>query len=486
MNAIAARMARTNPMADAWAALRASTSRRHRMWMLAMSAVMLLAACALSAFAPHGGAQSNTAGMLAALANFALWSGLFGRLALLRSQAVTGCTPGVAGAIRAAVAGGAALTVLLPGGLLLAAGLAPTPAFAMPALGALAGLLFVLMPSPLAAALCMAPGLAGMLLRDMPGQLEDRIGIDLFSMMFLPLLILIGTLAAAWCWGRVARMTDPAAIPRWRRPMVMFNPMNAMDLGATSTDTGVPGMHTHTGWLAPVIRIDTAGPHDPHAAIGALLGGPMGQVAPRDAARQWGLIAFAVAVVVFIPFHGDIAFLRDAALFGALIGLLAGGWTLAMRLDRQRQRPSGEYAELALLPGVGAPRLALLRGVLRRLGQLMLVALAALLLLAWVRDTSGSQVALLIAMFAGVAAASVFMCLVALAGPGLATIRMGLTMLPLLVTTFATLLVVMLRIPAGSVLIWGAVWAVLTCGYLAAALVPFQTFRNRAHAFLID
>ncbi|MDR7194793.1 hypothetical protein [Luteimonas terrae] len=490
MNAVAVPSVRAAGVADAIAALRVSTSRRHQVWLLVTYAALLLAAGALAVLAPGTASRSNLTGMFAAMANFALWAGLFGRLVLLRGQATHGCMPGVAAATRTAVAIGVALTLLLPGTLLLAAGFAPVPAFGTPAIGALAGLLFVLMPSPLAAALCVAPGVVGLTPRETLVRAERAIGIELFSMSSLPLLILVGTLAATWYWSRVARITDPGAIPRWRRPMVLFDPMNAMGYGATQTDADHPGLSTHSGWLAPVIRSDTAGPHSPQASISAVLAGPMGQVTPRQAVKEWALVALAITAVLLTPFPGESAFLRDALLLGGLIGLLGGGWTLALRLDRRRQRQSGEFVELALLPGLGDParaRRLLQRGVLRRIGQLMGVALAAALLLAWVIDAPSQQLALIVLMLAGAAAGSWLMCLVALAGTGLGTLRMGLVMLPLLLATASTLMIVMLRIPIGASLpAWSAGWVLLICAYLAAARVSLRTFQRRAHAFLVD
>lgn len=490
MNAVASSLPGRSFWGDAFAALRACTSRRHQLWTLSICTTLLVASGALAVAVPAGDDRSGLAGGAAALANFTLWSGLIGRLVLLRSQAAAWRMPGVAAATRAAVALGAALTILLPGALLLAAGLAASQAFGIPALGACAGLLFVLMPSPAVLVLCMVPAVVGMIPVEARVFAERAFGSDVFSVSALPLLLALGALAASWAWIRAVRIDNLESVPQWRRPLVMFNPMNALDFGATPTDRTEQGLQTRAGWLAPVSRVDIAGPHDPRAAIGALLGGPMGQVAPREAARQWTLFALTLVAILVIPVRGDAVLLRDALLVGGLVGVLAGGWTLALRLDRQRQRLSGELTELALMPGLGDPqaaRKALLESVMRRLGELMLVALAALLLLAWVRDMPWNHINLLLGMMAGVAAGSVLMCLVALAGSGLATVRMGVAMLPLVSMTAATLFVVMQRIPLGGAAAgWGAAWALLTCGYLMSAWRPLQTFRRRAHAFLVD
>jgi|GEM_PF-1022108 len=490
MNAVAAPATRAVALADAFASLKASTSVRHRAWMLIVSAAMLLMAAAVATFVSESTNRADIITLFAMLANFVLWSGLFGRLVLLRSQSTHGCIPGVLAATRLAMSAGVAGTVLLPGVLLLAAGVEPVRAFTIPALGALAGLLFVLAPPLVVGALFMLPALVNLMPQAVVAPLHDMPGIALLSAAKLPLLVAIGSLAAIWLWTRASQIADPESVPRWRRPMVMFNPDNPMDFGASHSDTSAQNLHGAAGWLAPATRADNAGPHDPGAAIGAALGGAMGRVAPRDAVRQWSLVALLVAAVLVIPFRGDSLLIRDGLLIGGLVGLLAAGWTLAMRLDRQRQRQSGEFVELALLPGLGDTHAAsarLLQGVMRRLAQLMLVALGALLLVAWVRETPWPHLALLVAMLSGVGAGSVLMCLVALSGTWLRTIRMGLVMLPLMVASAASLMVVAIRIPIeGHLWAWGATWAVLTAAYLAGARHPLSKFRARAHAFVID
>ncbi|MCD9006818.1 hypothetical protein LDO31_11330 [Luteimonas sp. XNQY3] len=490
MSAIVMPTPRIGGPADALAALRASTSGRHRVWMLVVAATMLCLAGVVAVLAPVDSNRYDFIALFAVLANFVLWSGLLGRLVLLRSQAMHGCMPGIHAASRLAVSLGVLVTVLLPGVLLLAAGVEPVRAFAIPALGALAGLLFVLAPPPVVGVMFMLPGMIHLVPRDVFAALERAFGIELFPSAPLPLLVAVCTVTVIWLWTRASRIADPESIPRWRRPMVMFNPGNAMDFGTGDTDATARDLQGRTGWLVPATRADNAGPHDPRSAIGAALGGAMGQVAPREARRQWALIALAVSALLVIPFRGDSLLVRDGLLVGGLVGLLAAGWTLAMRLDRQRQRPSGEFAELALLPGLGDPRAArrsLLQGVMHRLARLMLVAFAALLLFAWIREIAWPHFALLVAMLVGVGAGSVLMCLVALAGPGLRSIRMGLVMLPLMIAATATLMVVAIGIPIdGNLPAWATTWTLLTCAYLGAATRPLRKFHARAHAFVLE
>jgi len=480
VNAAAMPAPRQGGLAAALAAMRVSTTRRHRGWMLAVYVTLLVAACLLGLFIPGEDSRADGLAFFVVIANFSVWAGWLARLLLLQSQATSLQAPGIAAAVRHALALAVAVTVVIPGIVLSALGVPAPTAFGASALGVLGGLLFALMPWPGAIALLTVPAAVPSLSPYLPP----------IAFPYKAAAVAVGVLVLVACWRSVLRSPDPSAIPAWRRPVMLQAPGGMVAWTDPQIAATADAPRVHEGWLAAMPRPGHAGPHRPGAALDALLAGPMGYVAPRVAARQWGLVALAVVAVLTIPFRGDTPLVRDALLIGGAVGLLAGGWTLAMRLERQRRRVSGELAELALLPGLGDPATAagrLLRRVMVRLGQLMLFALAGLLLLAWVRDMAWSQVALLIGMLAGVSAASGLMCLAALAARNLASWRMFLVMLPLLVASTVTLMVTMIRIPVEPhAFVWATVWTVLTIGYSVAACVPLRRFRARPHAFLLD
>lgn len=485
MNAVAPR---PGVFTTAWAVMRAATSRRHRAWMGIGLALLAVPAIVVACVAQDPRRVLVALTVFVAVANLMLWSGWFGRLALLQMQSAQGCVPGIRGAIAGTLTLGATLTVLLPGLALTLAGAAPVQAIGTPALGALGGLLFVLVPMPLAAALVMLPSIGASSLRTL---VERHAGfataIPANGMLLAAVAVALALVA--WRWKAVVRMHDANSVPTWRRPAVLARPQNAMDFGATPEDADANEWQARSGWMAPVTRADDAGPHDPAAAIGACLGGAMGRVAFRDALKQWSLVAGLVLVAFVVPFRGDSVMIRDALLLGGVVGLLGSGWNLALRLQRQRLRTSGEFAELALLPGLGtadAARGALLRRLRQRLGMLLLTAFAGLMLLAWFRDSGPMHIGLLVTLWIGVCAGSLLMCLTPLAGRRLDSFRVFFTMLPLVLLTIATMLTAFLRLAPGdfpNALF--ACWCVLVVVYAVMCRPLLRAFHARPHAFLM-
>ncbi|PBS12747.1 hypothetical protein CMZ82_07740 [Lysobacteraceae bacterium NML93-0792] len=480
MNAVTMPAPAQGRLGAAMAALRVATTRRHRNWMLVVYVMLLAVACLLGIFIPGEASRTEGLAFFVMAANFSVWAGWLARLVLLQSQAAGLRAPGIAAAVRHALAVAATITVVLPAVALVALGVPAPTALGAAALGVLGGLLFALVPWPAAIALLALPAVAGALSPHLPS----------LTAPYRAAAVGLGVLVLIACWRNVLRSPDPDSIPAWRRPVMLQAPGGMVAWTDPQIAAAPDARRVHEGWLVAMPRPTRAGPHSARATVDALLAGPMGYVAPRTAARQWAVMALLVVAVLAIPFRGDTPLVRNALLIGGVVGLLAGGWTLAMRLERQRRRVSGELAELALLPGLGEPDTAaarLLRSVMGRLGQLMVFAAAGLMFVAWVRGTSWSHVALLTGMLAGIGAASVLMCLAALAGRRVASWRMFLVMLPLLVASTGTLMVTMIGIPvAPYAFAWALVWSVLALAYLAGAGVPLRRFRARPHAFLLD
>jgi len=448
--------------------------------MLAIYLTLLASACLLGIFVPAESSRAEGLGFFVAIANFSVWAGWLSRLVLLQKEAASLQAPGIAAAVSRALLYAAVLSVFLPGLALLALGVPAATAFGASAVGVLGGLLFALMPWPAAIGLLMVPAAAPALAPYLPPM----------GPFALVAAAAFGLLMLVTCWRSVVRSADPADIPAWRRPVMLQAPGGMVAWTDPKVAAAPDAPRIHEGWLVAMPRPDHAGPHAPRAAIDALLAGPMGYVAKRTVLRQWALMAFLVLAVLMIPFRGDAPLVRDALLIGGVVGLLGGGWTLAMRLERQRRRVSGELAELALLPGLGDPGTAaarLVRSIGMRLTQLMLFALAGLLLLARVQALALSHVVMLVGLSAGVSAASAFLCASVLAGRHLASWRTGLIMSPMLVAAIATLMLTLLRNPLPThALAWPLVWTVLTAAYLVAVRSPLRSVRARPHAFLLD
>lgn len=489
MNAAIARAFSQTTLPTTLAVLRAATSLRQRVWASALCLILVLLAVFGSRSA---GGPAQTPQFLIALlilGNMILWNAWFARLALLQTQFANACLPGIRTAIARTLLIGAVATVLLPGTLLAVAGADPLRAIGMPALAALVGLLVMLIPWPLALTVMtvfiLTPTFVELLLSRLDPSLHGALRLS----VVLPALIAVTASLVAWRWSNVVRTHEPEGIPRWRRAIVFDHQAGVIESGVAPGGIGAHQWRAPAGWLSPSTRVDIAGPHDPAGAIGACLGGAMGSAAPRDAVKRWGLIAALIVVLLAVPLSDSLISLRDALLCGGVIGLLASGWSLAFRLDRQRQRLSGEFSELSLLPGLGTRENAseaLLRRMMRRLGQLMLFVLVALSLFAWQRGMPAIHLALMAAMWVGASAGSLMLCIRALAGWPVDSAWTFVMMVPLIALVTMTMTIGFLRLPADRLAVGLLVaWPLVTFLYLAGARLMLERFRARPHAFLM-
>ncbi|VXB20178.1 conserved membrane hypothetical protein [Luteimonas sp. 9C] len=480
MNALTMSSSR-GPLDRAGAALGASTVRRQRFFLTAIYACLMLAAVLLGVFVSDtSDARPTGLGFFALMANFSIWGGWFARVLLLQAASMRLRMPDMTGTTVRALSLAALITIPLPALVLSGLGVEAPVAIGAPLLGALAGILFSVMPWPAACALLALPGLVQML----PFRISD--------MGAVPIVVASSAVLALMYVGvrMVVRTGDPAGVPTWRRPVMLYAPSGMAAWTQPDGRATPDASREREGWLFAMPRPAHAGPHAPGAAIDTLLAGVMGYVSRRDAVRQWVALLLAAAVIAVVPFRGDTPLIRDALMVGASIGLLAGGWTLAMRLERQRQRPSAEVPELALLPGLGAPPQmisVLLHSAMRRLVHLMLAALAALLFLAWLRASGWAYAALLVGVTVATAAASAWMCTRALGPSRVQSWHTFVAMLPLIVTATWAMLVVMIELPVTPhAILWAVTLIVLILGYLAAARLERRRMRDRSHAFLLD
>lgn len=466
-------------LADGMAAMRAVTTARDWRWVAgcyAFGLAMGVAGELLSWRADKPGPDWMTLCVLGS--NFALWATGLARLVLVEKRSFELRLPGVTRAVRRATALGFCIAVLVPAALLAGFGASPALALLVPALAALAGLLFALLPISVSLGLFMLAVVLTPLYPAIPGTAGPALAAALCAS---PLI------ALKMYWGSVVRTAHPAAIPPWRRsPLLRASGPTSVRSAMVDVQTRQPP--AHGGWLIPARRPAAAGPHHPQLAIGALIGGPMGQIPARAALRQWSLIGLTMMLVLMYPIRIGTLPLQPLVVGLVLVGTLSAGWTLAFRLDRQQRWLSRQLPELALLPGLGdagTARTRLLGSVLGRLRQLMLVAGAVLLVFAWRFHLDALQVALLAAMMVGITAGSVLMCLLALCGLELRSLRTLFAMLPLLVAATSTMVVVLIRLPVhDDLLSWALAWTALTSAYAAASWLVWRRFQTRPHAFL--
>lgn len=481
MNAVAVSALSRGLFGDTGAALAACTVRRQRFFLSAIYVCLMLASALLGIFVTDASAARPTGlGLFALLANFSIWGGWFARVLLLQAAATRLRMPDLSGTVVRALSLAALVTIPFPALILSALGVDATVAIGAPLLGALAGILFSVMPWPAACALAVLPSLINAL----PFRISEMGPVPIAAALIVALALLTAGIRV------VTRTADPAGIPTWRRPIMLYAPGGMVGWSLPDAAAAPDVRREREGWLFAMPRPARAGPHAPRAAIDTLLAGPMGYVSRRDAIRQWACVVLAVVAILVIPFRGDTTMIRDAMLFGASIGLLAGGWTLAMRLEGQRRRQAAELPELALLPGLGAASQStalLLGSVMRRLLHVMAAAVAAVAFLVWMRAAGWPHVVLVGGLLVPIVAASVWMCVAALGDRPVQSWRTFVATLPLLIAATWASIVVAIRLPVTPhAIAWTVVLTVLTVGYGAAAWHALRRYRARPHAFLLD
>lgn len=419
-----------------------------------------------------------------------IWFLWMGRLAILQGQTADLCLPGFAGALARTLLAAATLTVVVPGICFLLLGVDPVWALGLPVLVALWGLLAALSPGPFAWLLLSAPLFGPTVWQEVAMRLGMADRLDIYWPETMLACTAVAALLLAWRWSAVVRASPPEVVPRWRRAMVFNHAPNAVDLGASSDSPRAHTPQTSFGWSAPVTRADVAGPHDPAGAIGACMGGTLGERKTAAAVKEWSVWAAVFVILLANPLSGTrLAFMRDAFLWGAVGGTLAFGWILAWWLQAQQRRVSGALAELALLPGLGASGTAgqaLLGLIKRRLARLLLFILIGLCLAAWTRQIPVHHVMLMSVMWLGVAAGSDMLCMRALAGDPIDSIAAFLSVVPLIALVTITMTLAFLRIPEERFLLTLlAAWSIAVPGYLAGARVMLRRVRARPHPFLL-
>jgi hypothetical protein len=405
---------------------------------------------------------------LALLATSAfLWS------AFATSRAVAGlvllagqCAPYMRPLRRALIGGPWLLGVLLPVTLAAAMQLPVLGALHLSLRYALLGMLLMLLPQSLLAAL------GGLWL----GSKLLQFPLPALSMLPAGADIAVLALLAAWAWRRACR-TDtstegwsaPLALAGRRRSILFGSPRNGVD---------------------PILDWVRAAPSTASAArMATVLGAPFHH---HGVAGLLRLLAPAICLLVLfllLAMSAQNAGFGDL-LFAAVIASALLAAAPASRLRALRREPSAELAELTTLPGLAAPRVAaagLLRCVLATVlrGQL---ALALPILVLGAASDIGSRLLLAYALaVAGNAVAAVALAAWAAAQ------RPGLVGLPLTVAMAAVFMlfsisaVVTLEIRPDSVAPGALAWLPVLAVCLALfAVGGWRALSARPHPFLFE
>lgn len=334
----------------------------------ALSALVGVAGAVLVRFAiPDPEVATRVALIVAAAAVCSFWAGWVPRLLLLRIDGAEGCIPGVAHAACRALAFTAVATVLLPAGLLVAAGAEPVLAFAALVAAAAAAMLLAMLPAWIWLAACFLP-LAAMLLHVVVVRLPIAPGLQIDAgRLFQPPWLCVAAagllVLAAWRWTAVVR--DPARSGRglWGMPAVLANRSGAWGSGWMVESAGqLPE------WFWPSGQTAGAGPANAVRTIRVILGTPFAPLTRRQWLFQWGVGGIALVVIALHLMPAGQGSGSTGAMSGFMKGFVEGGLAggvlggaavligmFGTRLDKMVRKPSGEISELALLPGLDGP-----------------------------------------------------------------------------------------------------------------------------------
>lgn len=233
------------------------------------------------------------------------------------------------------------------------------------------------------------------------------------------------------------------------------------------------------------------GPRTPVGAMRAWLGSPFAPMRAWYRARQLAIVVGALALFPLLMADGSAQALRISSLaWAAGFGGLMLALVFPARLAGMARRPAGEFAELALLPGFGAPdgaRRTLLQAIAWPTGVAFGGLFALVVGLALYAGVGTTGIAWLCVALGGCVLASALGCLRPLAGRplGWAWFACGLmAAIPLLVVTgFAAVLA---HRNGGSGLVpWVALaWAAVYAFLGQRAYAAWGWFKARPHPFL--
>lgn len=465
---------------------------------LCLVAVALLVAGAVLVvvYGPEGGATGAVA--LVSFAVAAPWAVWCSRLLLLRMEAQAWRMPALPAAIPVALLHVLLATVAVPAALLvLLAGAEPLIAASCLVLAAMTALFAAMLPRWFYLAMCFAP-FAWLVLSSLAIRIWglDALKVDvstLFAPWQLPWLAVIATLAAAWRWRAIVRGAGTPRSP-WRQPAVLASHASVWPGAAGAPDAG-QWQAWMLDWLWPAGQASHAGPERPLRAMRTILGTPFAPLTRGQAATQLGFGVLAMAALALMASTDmDHEKLRSVVNGGLAGGLGGGGMVLVgmygWRLEQLRQRPAGEMAEFALLPGWGdaaKARRTLLLAIARPMALAAIWATAILAALCVAIGVGVAGMAWLLVAVVGLCLLAMLACLRPLSGQA---------MLPLWM--FALIAIAMAMLVATTLVATRPDWSAaaadwLAGGWLALCLAcstglaqAWRRYRARPHPFVLD
>lgn len=426
------------------------------------------------------------------------WGFWFSRLLLLRLEARAARMPALAAGVPAAFALLLAATVLLPGALLVAlAGAEPVMALSALALAAMAALLMAMLPRWCYLALCFAPmgwivldALAARLLG--PQALRFDLA-TLFGLRQLPWLALGAALLAAWRWRAIVRRAGTGPLSPWRCAMVQSSQATPLWGGFGALDANRWQAHM-PDWLWPAGRAGHGGPERPVEAMRAMLGTPFAPITGRQALVQAGFGAVALLVCAILVTGDPDDAQMNSLLNGGLGGGLAGGGMVLVtmygwRLNVLRQRPAGELAELALLPGWKTPaqaRRTLLLAIARPLAQAGALGTALLLGIGAAAGIGPAALGWLVVAALGLGLVAALACLRPASGRPMLSVGMVALLAATMVMLLATTMVLRPDWSGTARGFLAGGWAVVYAATAVGLAASWRRFHARAHPFVSD
>jgi hypothetical protein len=471
------------------------TSTRFSRWLAAFTVMLGAVLTALAAIALHDHDRRVLCGVLWSSAIASWWLLVVCNALWLGRDATALRLPGVRRAANRSVLLHAVLTVVLPAlafGYVMGHGLFWLVTFTSVVAGLM---LFLLLPSWLMLALCLAPLL-------LPLFVHAPLSLHGLSWGFAALLAMI-TLDA-WCWFRLLNMQTPA-MTSLGRPAIWNLRYQATHGFLGTRNCNGDGMLASSSrtWLAPIIDLRDVGPNDPVRGIRVALGRAVMPQTWFSILRQGAFgLGMGVLPSLLIALCNRDARVVDAFLFlpnrgwfmlPMLVGLIAlmTSFMAAMSIRARWSGASAELALLALLPGLGAPDAAKRHALRACLGQPLLILVAAFAILAALGFVAHALPAVLVYAFLCLSGCAVFVTSIVLGtlgGRPLSRITMTAMTIVLLSLTSVTLSLAPGHAALhadllGSVLI---VWS-LACGVCALLILRgWRALLHRPHSFLAN
>ncbi len=442
-------------------------------------------------------------GTLLFVAAFCAWLLVFSRPLATAWQMEAMRMPGALRTLHLALSAAASFGIIFPGAVFaLGAGWPMLDGMALAAAAGMLGLAIAWMPGRIAWALGFAPAL-------LMSAADEATRQAVFGALdALPLQVKCWSaamVAGGVAWASASSCLAYArrdALPAWRRPMpIWWTQQRTQTLGARKGWVANVDMAQHyaamPAWVLGINRAAAFGVarRGPVLALRTWLGSPFTPLHSRDRVRQL-VIVFGSLLIYPLLMLG--IFGQDANWTHFLS--LGGGFALAflamlfvlvfpLALLQRRMRASAEFADLALLPGLGDARAHLLRAIGKPLlaSAALLGVLAAMLV--WLGNNPSGHVGIVLGLLAFVAMATAG-SLRALAGLSIGPLwSAGVIVVQLLMmVTLSALQIPKLAplLPAATATWFHAGAPLVIMIYGVVGWIAWRRYRDLPHPFLQD